>query len=125
MLFLRRFVVEECLVSMNNKMLADVYDMYDISVGNVKKFVALPLGGANAEVSRVRCPLTRSSEQEAEIVDRWMYDASEGKVVTKRELRNEVEERDRKIPTYGWVNRFVAQHHDAITDGKARPQENT
>jgi hypothetical protein len=33
MLFLRRFVVDECLVSMNTKMPADVYD---ISVGNVK-----------------------------------------------------------------------------------------
>jgi hypothetical protein len=25
---------------------------------------------------------------------------------------------------YGWINQFVAQHHDAIADGKVYPQEN-
>jgi hypothetical protein len=94
MLFLRRFVVDECIVSMNNKMLAE---MYDISVGNVKKIRCIATRRRKAEIARVGTPPALTSEQEAEIIDRLLHDASEGKFLTKGELFNEVEERPERF----------------------------
>jgi hypothetical protein len=72
-LLLRRFVVDECLVSMNNKMLADVYD---ISIGNVKKTCCIATRRREAEVGRVGHPPALTSEQDAEIVCRLLHGTS-------------------------------------------------
>jgi hypothetical protein len=121
MLFLRRFALDECLVLMNNKKLADVDD---ISVGTVRKIHCVADRRREAEIGRGARPPALASEQEAEIIDRLLHDASEGKFLTKGELLNEVEERYGKILTCVWVNRFVARNHDAIADSKVYPHEN-
>jgi hypothetical protein len=54
MLFLRRFVVHEYLVSINNKMLAD---KYGISVRNLQKICRVSARRREAEVGRVGRPL--------------------------------------------------------------------
>jgi hypothetical protein len=115
MLFVRRFMVDEYLVLMNSKMLADVYDT---SVGNVNKIRCVAARRLEAEVGRARRSPAITSKQEAEIVDCLLHCASEGKFFTKSELLNEVEERQGKILTYGWVNRFIARDRDAIANGK-------
>jgi hypothetical protein len=121
MLFLRRFVVDKCIVSTNNKMPADAYD---ISIGNAKKIRCVVARRREAEIDRVGRPPALASEQEAEIVDRLLHHAPEKKFVTKDELLHEAEERYGKILTSGWANRFVARNHDTIADGKVYPQEN-
>jgi hypothetical protein len=74
MLFMPRSVANKRLVSMNDKMLADVYD---INVGNVKKIRCVAGQRCRAESGRVVRPPAETSEQEAEIVDRLLHDASE------------------------------------------------
>jgi hypothetical protein len=72
----------------------------------------------------MRHPLALASGQDAEIIDRLLHDASEGKFLTKGKLLNEIEKRYGKTLTHRWVNRFIARHQDAIACATVYRQEN-
>jgi hypothetical protein len=72
-----------------------------------KKIRCVSARRRQAEVGRVGRPPALPNEQDAEIVDRLMHDASEGKFLTKGELFNKGKEPDRTILMDGWANWFV------------------
>jgi hypothetical protein len=98
MIFLREFALEECFVSIISKNLSIVYQIKEAFVWNL-------LGRArkrtaNPEV-RQRRPPAFSDEQEEELVQLILRDATHGKFMKKGEWLDLVERRYKKILTYG------------------------
>jgi hypothetical protein len=64
-----------------------------------------------------------TDDQQAVIVEGLLRRASEGIFIRKRELLNKIEHMYGKILTFGWVNWFLATHHNQITTGTMYPQK--
>jgi hypothetical protein len=120
MLFLRRCAEEQCYVSVNDKVLADIYA---ISLGNVRKIRCNARRRELNPSHRTGRPAALSEDQEVEIVQNLLRRASEGLFMKKSELLDEIERVYGKVLTFGWIHRFVTRHQDEIATGTVYPQE--
>jgi hypothetical protein len=107
MLFLRNFADEECFVSINDKTLAEAYD---IGLGNVKKIRCKARQRESTPAQRVGRPPALTGEQEDEVVQNLLRRASQGLFMKKSELLDEIEKVYGKVLTHGWVKRFITRH---------------
>jgi DNA-binding NarL/FixJ family response regulator len=120
MLFLREFAADQCFVSINDKILAEIYE---ISLGNVKKIRCNAHRRQQDPSPRLGRPPALTDDQEAEIVQRLIRRASEGIFLKKDELLDEIEDVYGKVLTFGWVHRFLTRHQHETATATVDPQE--
>jgi DNA-binding NarL/FixJ family response regulator len=120
MLFLREFAAEQCFVLINDETLAEIYD---ISLGNVKKIRCNARRRQQNPSSRLGRPSALTDDQEAETVQRLIHHASDSIFLKKGELLDEIEAVYGKVLTFGWVHRFLTRHQDEIASATVYPQE--
>jgi hypothetical protein len=120
MFFLSRYIPEQCYISLNDKKLAEIYE---ISIGNVRKLRFLAKQRNEDNPIHVGKPCTLSKEQENEIVQELLTRAEDDKFLRKGELLDEIERVYGHSFTYRLLSHFPIRHKDELSIATIHPQE--
>lgn len=116
--FLISFAESECGISLDNRTLADIFQLTPPRVHQIRCKAAL-----KPKVDHR--PLTLTSDQE-EAIDLFISgEASRGNFVTQRMVLRFVEENFGKSLTYGWIEGFLSRRTSQIEKMTIAPQELT
>jgi hypothetical protein len=119
-IFLQRYAIDECNVSMNNKKLTAIYQISERHVQRIPRVVRKREEHPNHPIAR---PHKFTDDQEREVIEIILTAANDLNFPTKREMPDEIENWHHKVMTYGWIHEFLRWHQDAIASVTVRPQE--
>ena len=116
MLFVRQFLIENCFISANAKLMSSIYC---ITEGNFRKILC---NSKKQKMPNGR-PLKIDEAKEDELISTILSKKSDGNYMTTSQILQYVENQYNISLTRGWVRSFINRHSSLIISSMIYPQE--
>jgi hypothetical protein len=120
LIFLQKYAIDECNLSMNDKKLATIYQ---ISEGHSRWIRCIARKREEYSSQAIGRSHKLPDDHEREVMEMILTAANDLNFPARHELLDEIENRYHKVLTYGWIHEFLRRHQDEITYLTVRPLE--